>query len=386
MRGRQSGKASTGSNTASSSQSNSQHSSPGQNGHDPSNIVRSNSSNSTKQYQINPPIKRISDIRATFTGRFLIITGLQPHDFPPPKPESPPGQRGRKSRGQNGQHWQSPSKRSVSSLNASPIRRAGVKRKRPGVVDRDSGSFEGEYLPNGSQNSLANGYDQGDYEDTMVEANGVSQEDIQDPSPTKRRRRGARSQLQSEQPSKAPSPELPILGPDEDLVGEDDLPPPFRLTTLTPDPEELDDEAQRIYKSRYEPLTKAASFLAQLTKFNPAQRSDENLYAIAENTAYALRLWQDEYLKIDKLTAHFAPIQRRAATANRNPIDATIFEDMKESDLYDYVYDPKKPGYQDAMAQRVIRDPSGRELRHRQQRGRTGADTQLVKAAAMSEE
>jgi len=389
MRGRQTGNTFSGSDTASSSQSNSQHSSPGQdsqNGHDASRITRSNSSNSAKDHQHRPPVKRTTDIRATYTGKILIITGLQPQDFPPPKPESPEGPRGRKPRGTNGSQYQSPSKRGVSSVNGSPIRRAGAKRKRPGAANGDTGSFEDEFLPSGSQNSLANGYNHDADEDATVGTNGVSLDDVVDPSPTKRRRRGVRSQLQSEQPSKAPSPELAILGPDEDLVEEDDLPLPFELSTPTPDPEDLDDEAQRIYKSRYKPLTKAAKFLAQLTKFNPAQRSDENLYAIAENTAYALRLWQDEYLRIDKLTAHFAPIQRRPATANRNPIDPTIFEDMKEADLYDYVYDPKKPGYQDAIAQRVIRDPSGRELRHRQQRGRTGADTQLVKAAAMSEE
>lgn len=204
----------------------------------------------------------------------------------------------------------------------------------------------------------------------------------QDPSPTKRRRRGRNAQaVDSIEPSRAPSPELPMLGPEEDVLSEADLPNTFRSEPSTPDPDVLDDEAHKIYQELYKPLPKAIDFTAALMRFSTRQRTTDTLYALAENTAAALRAWQDEYLLLDKLTAPHAPIPRKPANGNRQPMSPTAFEDLKEADIYDYIYDPKKHGRQDAITQRVIRDPSGRELRQRHQRGRVGADGQLVGSA-----
>ena len=50
------------------------------------------------------------------------------------------------------------------------------------------------------------------------------------------------------------------------------------------------------------------------------------------------------------------------------PLDDAVYEDRKEADLYDYNYDPRKVGYQNPDAQKIIRDAEGRALRKRRQR------------------
>ncbi|KAH0063252.1 hypothetical protein KCU60_g22698, partial [Aureobasidium melanogenum] len=124
----------------------------------------------------------------------------------------------------------------------------------------------------------------------------------------KRRRRGG-AQSASRQPSREPSPEMPLLAPEEDIVSDDDLPSPF-TDEIFEDPNLPDDEAQALYNKLFEPMTQPDVFIGPLTKFLPGQRSTDNLYVLAANTAAALRAWQDEYLELEKITAPHAAIPR----------------------------------------------------------------------------
>jgi hypothetical protein len=200
----------------------------------------------------------------------------------------------------------------------------------------------------------------------------------------KRRRRGG-AQSASRQPSREPSPELPLLAPEDDMVSDNDLPSPF-TDEMFEDPNLPDDEAQALYNKLFEPMTQPEVFIGPLTKFLPGQRSTDNLYVLAANTAAALRAWQDEYLELEKITAPHAAIPRKAATGQRNPIDYMVYEDQKESELYDYVFDAKKVGMQDPIAQKVVRDASGRELRTRQPRGQANKEASAAAAAVVPEE
>ena len=72
---------------------------------------------------------------------------------------------------------------------------------------------------------------------------------------------------------------------------------------------------------------------------------------------------------------------KKACNGGRIPLAPEIFEDMKEADLYGYVYDPKKPpGCQDPWAQRPGAEKGGRrELRTRRTRD-------MLESAAPSED
>lgn len=375
-----------------------------------SNISKRSSSNQSSQSDHANPETHSVKIRAFRRGSLLIITGLNQHQFPAQSPNwSQDYESGRKPRGRNGRYFastnDSPIKRNASSSTARSTRQNGAS-QRPGLKRKHSALYDGAAsehdVPLASQELAddetgeafgdSNAYAElshlkvGNTTDTIAPAytsfadSGLKP---QDSTPAKRRRRGKPAHvIESVEPSRAPSPELPTLGPEEDLLNEVDLPDAFRSESGTPDPDVPDDEAHKIYQDLYKPLPKPLDFTAALTRFNTRQRSSLTLYALAENTAAALRAWQDEYLLLDKLTAPHAPIPRKPANGNRQPLSPTAFEDLKEADIYDYIYDPKKPGRQDAIAQRVIRDPSGRELRQRYQRGRVGADGQLVVTAS----
>lgn len=169
--------------------------------------------------------------------------------------------------------------------------------------------------------------------------------------------------------SRAPTPPPPKpLAPEEDVLGEIDFPPTYRDVWPTPDPSEQDDKAAHIMKLLYKPLTGPRAFVEALTKHDPAVRPSQNLYDLAENVQAALEAMQDEYLELEKITAQHAPVARRPQQGGRLPIDYQTWEDHKEADLYDYVFDPRKVGYQDPMAQKVVRDAQGRELRTRRAR------------------
>lgn len=175
-------------------------------------------------------------------------------------------------------------------------------------------------------------------------------------------------------PPREPRPKPTYL--DEDLEDED-LPPPFTNTPGTPSESEVDDDANRILRKRFDYMTDAQKFIAALTKHLPSERTSDVLYALAENTQAALKAWQDEYLIIDKRVAiHANNGPRKPVNGGRVPVDTRVFDDQKEADVYSYVYDARKPpGTQDPFSQRIGTDyVGGRELRHRRTRDVTTED------------
>ncbi|KAF2151644.1 hypothetical protein K461DRAFT_268792 [Myriangium duriaei CBS 260.36] len=332
-------------------------------------------------------------IRATWTGKLFIITGLAPHQNPPSTSAN----------GIKPSQYASPTK-SATSRGANGMSKPGsrarnprgpLKRKRSSINESFADSQDGALTPSdpsqrtsqegsgSDQDSLSARRDDDDQDSASgdLPATGTNTElPAEGPVRRKRRRRGERLLEQSLAISRPPSPQLPLVSEELDKLLEIDLPPPFLSRSPSPDLDDPNDEASAIYRSLFEPLTKADVFVTALTKINPAQRRTDNLYELAANTAAALRIWQDEYLEIDRRTAPHAPIPRKPATGNRQPLSPTLFEDQKESDIYDYILDLKKLGHQNPIAQKVIRDASGRELRQRAIKGRVTADTQLVNA------
>ncbi|OJD40307.1 uncharacterized protein BKCO1_10006 [Diplodia corticola] len=175
-------------------------------------------------------------------------------------------------------------------------------------------------------------------------------------------------------PPREPRPRPTYL--DEELE-DGDLPPPFSNTPGTPSESEVDDDANRILRKRFDYMTDPGKFIAALTKHLPSERTSDILYALAENTQAALEAWQDEYLAIDKrVAAHANNGPRKPVNGGRVPVDPVVFEDQKEADIYSYVYDSRKPpGTQDPFSQRIGTDyVGGRELRHRRARDVTTED------------
>lgn len=175
-------------------------------------------------------------------------------------------------------------------------------------------------------------------------------------------------------PPREPRPKPTYM--DEDLDNED-LPPPFTNTPGTPSESEVDDDANRILRKRFDYMTDPQKFIAALTKHAPSERPSDVLYALAENTQAVLKAWQDEYLSIDKrVAAHANNGPRKPVNGGRVPVDPKVFDDQKEADVYSYVYDARKPpGTQDPFSQRIGTDyVGGRELRHRRTRDVTTED------------
>ncbi|KAF2723514.1 hypothetical protein K431DRAFT_282960 [Polychaeton citri CBS 116435] len=167
----------------------------------------------------------------------------------------------------------------------------------------------------------------------------------------------------------ASSPEPKLLEPEEDILTEEDFPELYRDSWSPPDRDEPDDDAATILRGQYRPMIDAEAYIKALTKHDPAIRSTENLEQLAENTQRALEQMQDEYLRLELITAPHARIPRKAAKGGRKPLDREEYEDRKEADLYDYAFDAKRIGHQDPDAQKIQRDAEGRELRTRRKRG-----------------
>ncbi|KNG82661.1 hypothetical protein ANOM_009513 [Aspergillus nomiae NRRL 13137] len=82
------------------------------------------------------------------------------------------------------------------------------------------------------------------------------------------------------------------------------------------------------------------NFLVQLR--DPELRSSDELYAITENVANVLKVWQDEYLAIEKLCKH-ATRQNVKATSDPRKLDRPeVYEDKKEAMLYGYKHETKE--------------------------------------------
>ncbi|KAF4552703.1 Hypothetical protein D9617_9g024920 [Elsinoe fawcettii] len=397
-------KATAQSSTPSSQSVKAQSLSPHSARHNPPRVTRSTSNQSSLASNDSVLVEKVSNIRATWTGKILLITGLSADQFPTGPPSTHVKLNGhgtsRRARGAN-------AKTLTPSRGLSPVKglHASLKRKRSGTNASVNGVYGDSQAPSDESrrpsqaNSVAgegeeNDPDSGDLEAENDETGdgpddaraGGTTYKAQVPSKPKRRRRGQRLLEQAVEAARAPSPQLPLVPEEEDKLETIDLPAAFRTHSPTPDPDDPDDVATKLYKQIYDPLTKAEAFVAALTRINPAQRRTENLFELAANTAAALRVWQDEYLELDRLTAPHAPIPRKPATGNRQLVDTYLFEDQKEADIYDYILDLKKIGHQNPIAQKVVRDASGRELRMRGPKTRVTADNQLLNAANISED
>ncbi|PYH79948.1 hypothetical protein BO82DRAFT_287698 [Aspergillus uvarum CBS 121591] len=121
-------------------------------------------------------------------------------------------------------------------------------------------------------------------------------------------------------------------------------------------PDELQDRPEPYKKSKVSPgefleITPLEEFLSQLR--DPEHRSYEELYAITENVAFALKVWQDEYLAIEKLNKHATRHNAKPISDPRKLLRPQVFEDKKESMLYGYKHEPKedKVGCQNPFTQ-----------------------------------
>ncbi|EME46381.1 hypothetical protein DOTSEDRAFT_42906 [Dothistroma septosporum NZE10] len=186
----------------------------------------------------------------------------------------------------------------------------------------------------------------------------------------RKRSRQSTAQSPSNPQSNAPTPRPALLPEEEDRMCEQDLPGLYKDVWSDTEWENLD-EAAKILRREFAPIIGAEPFVAALTKHDPAIRSLTTLKALAANTQRALMQLQDEYLALDDLVARHpmnGKKERKAVKGGRQPLEHTVWEDRKEAVLYDYTYDPRKIGYQDPDAQRIVRDEEGRELRRRRNR------------------
>ncbi|KAG2419418.1 hypothetical protein HFD88_004214 [Aspergillus terreus] len=128
-----------------------------------------------------------------------------------------------------------------------------------------------------------------------------------------------------------------------------DRPSPYKMTKST--------------RGEFLEITSLEDFLSQLR--DPETRSSDELYAITENVAYALKAWQDEYLAIEKLHK-LATRHNAKPTTNPRKLDRpAVFEDKKEATLYGYKHDPKedKVGFQNPFTQGGFKPTSAQARR-----------------------
>ena len=96
-----------------------------------------------------------------------------------------------------------------------------------------------------------------------------------------------------------PAETLKPLDPEDDVLSEEDLAGPW-ADDVHPHPlDDCEDTADYLLQRRYQAMSDVNKIVAALNKFPVAQRSTENLFALAENAQYILKCWQDEYLELD---------------------------------------------------------------------------------------
>lgn len=105
-----------------------------------------------------------------------------------------------------------------------------------------------------------------------------------------------------------------------------------------------------VSKGEFLQITPIETFLEQLR--DPESRPFDELYAITSNVAHALKVWQDEYMAIDRLSKLASRYMMKRTADPRKTEDPEVFEDKKEAMLYGYKYSTRAPtGYQDPFIQ-----------------------------------
>ncbi|KAL4815165.1 hypothetical protein BDW67DRAFT_176469 [Aspergillus spinulosporus] len=99
-------------------------------------------------------------------------------------------------------------------------------------------------------------------------------------------------------------------------------------------------KATKVGRGEFLEMAPLEDFLSQLR--DPELRTSDELYAITENVAYALKVWQDEFLAIDKLQKLATRHNLKVTSDPRKLERPQVFEDKKEAMLYGYKYDPKE--------------------------------------------
>ncbi|KAJ9296726.1 hypothetical protein DTO271G3_4925 [Paecilomyces variotii] len=100
-------------------------------------------------------------------------------------------------------------------------------------------------------------------------------------------------------------------------------------------------ESPSAAKGEFLKITPIEAFLELLR--DPESKSHDELYAVTCNVAHALKVWQDEYLAIDRLSKEASRHMLKKTANPRKTENPDVFEDKKESMLYGYKYDPKEP-------------------------------------------
>lgn len=175
---------------------------------------------------------------------------------------------------------------------------------------------------------------------------------------------------------------------DPDELDPQHLPSPFLDFPEDESQEPFEDDAERILRSLYAPLPQPQRFINGLTSHHPSKRSTATLRTIAENAQRALKIWQDEYVRLDKRTAPVSlPFPKKPCTGGRIPVNPDDFELEKHKELY---HDGSKlasamglvlpPAHRCRTAYGTPLDGSngGRELRRR------GADSRIVDGLGIS--
>ncbi|EDN08081.1 hypothetical protein I7I51_03971 [Histoplasma capsulatum] len=137
----------------------------------------------------------------------------------------------------------------------------------------------------------------------------------------------------------------------DDYDGEEEGLPSFWKTAFGDFERPKPYEQETVAKGKFLPITKAEIYIDILKE--PESHTTEELYAITANTALALRVWQDEYVAIDKLSKRATRRSLKKVANPRKLEEPLVFEDKKEAMLYGYKHDPResKIGYQDPFLQ-----------------------------------
>ncbi|KAL9088504.1 MAG: hypothetical protein Q9159_003070 [Coniocarpon cinnabarinum] len=169
---------------------------------------------------------------------------------------------------------------------------------------------------------------------------------------------GAPSKRTSVAPSNVASP--PAQSPPKSVdihpsteiehLTEADLPSPF--LERPPTPQHFADKAAKLHHERYLPLPPLSSFTNALTSHPPSSRKTSTLFKLANSTFETLRIWQDEYLKLDERTGPAQNPPRRPATGGRLPVDPEMFEAQKEINLWGHVLGIEGREYSRSLIQR----------------------------------